>query len=202
MSGGRNDGGLPAEERQSMTILVDMDDTIEYLLKAWVKGVNETYGRAASYDDVTDWDVSKAFPGLTWEEVYAIPMRPGFWQDVEPIPGAAQALQRLMAAGHEVLIVTATPFASVPEKIEGYLFQHFPFLSWDQVIITGRKQLIRGDVLIDDGVHNLAGGDYLKILMTAPHNRNYDAEKNGMIRVHTWEEIEEVIRRYAERLSS
>ncbi|MBO5639771.1 MAG: hypothetical protein J5916_07690 [Oscillospiraceae bacterium] len=63
------------------------------------------------------------------------------------------------------------------------------------MIITSRKQLIRGDVLIDDGIHNLEGGAYIKILMTAPHNRNYDAEANGMIRAHHWAEIEEIIRR-------
>lgn len=176
-----------------MTILVDMDDTIEYLLKAWVQGVNEAYGYSASYDDVRSWDVSRAFPGLTRAQVYEIPMRPGFWAAVEPIPGAAEALRRFMDVGHEVLIVTATPFDSVPEKIGGWLFEHFPFLTWDQVIITGRKQLIRGDVLIDDGVHNLEGGDYVRILMTAPHNRDYDAEKNGMIRVHSWAEIETVV---------
>ena len=179
-----------------MIILVDMDDTIENLIKAWVEGVNETYGCRAAYEDVTEWDVSKAFPGLTWEQVYAVPMRPGFWDAVEVIPGAPEALKRLMDAGHEVLIVTATPFASVPEKIEGYLFRHFPFLSWDQVIITGRKQLIRGDVLIDDAPHNLEGGAYRKILMTAPHNVKYDAEANGMTRVHTWKEIEEIIQQY------
>ena len=179
-----------------MTILVDMDDTIEYLLKAWVRGVNETYGYSVGYDDVTDWNVSKAFPGLTWEQVYEVPLRPGFWNGVEPVPGAAEALKRLMDAGHDILIVTATPFVSVPEKIEGYLFRHFPFLSWDQVIITGRKQLIRGDVLIDDGVHNLEGGDYLRILMTAPHNVGYDAEANGMIRVRTWKEIEDILTSY------
>lgn len=97
-----------------MTILVDMDDTIEQLLKAWVQGVNRKYGRDAAVEDVTDWDVSKAFPGLSFEQVYAIPMEPGFWNTVEPIPGAAEGLQRLMAAGHQILIVTATVFDSVP----------------------------------------------------------------------------------------
>ena len=53
--------------------------------------------------------------------------------------------------------------------------------------------MIRGDVLIDDGIHNLEGGHYEKILMTAPHNINYDAEKHGMIRVRNWKEIERVI---------
>ena len=78
------------------------------------------------------------------------------------------------------------------------LLKYFPFLTWHQVIITSKKQLIRGDVLIDDGVHNLEGGPYVKILMTAPHNRNYDAEANGMIRVSDWGEIETVISRLAD----
>jgi 5'(3')-deoxyribonucleotidase len=77
--------------------------------------------------------------------------------------------------------------------MDDLLFRWFPFISWDQVIITKRKQLIKGDVLIDDGIHNLEGGDYVKILMTAPHNRSYDAEGNGMIRVSSWKEIEKVI---------
>ena len=35
-----------------MIILVDMDDTIEHLLKAWVNGVNEKYGRCVSCDEI------------------------------------------------------------------------------------------------------------------------------------------------------
>ena len=36
---------------------------------------------------------------------------------------------------------------------------------------------------------------YEKILFTAPYNRDYDAEGNGMIRVHNWDEIVSVIDR-------
>ena len=176
-----------------MIILIDMDDTMEQLLKAWIKGVNDRYGCSVSYEEVTSWDVSKPFPGLTREQVYAIPDEPGFWGTVEPIEGAAEAIRHFMDEGHEVYIVTATPYISVTEKMDDLLFRWFPFITWDQVIIAKNKQLIRGDVLIDDGIHNLEGGDYIKILMTAPHNRNYDAEGNGMIRVHTWKEIETII---------
>ena len=178
-----------------MTILVDMDDTIEQLLKAWVRAVNEKYQQSARYEDIRSWDVSAAFPDLTWEEVYGIISMPGFWKTVEPIPGAAEALQRLMRDGHDVYIVTATTYRSVPEKMDDLLFRYVPVLSWDQVIITRNKQMIRGDVLIDDGIHNLEGGDYVKILMTAPHNRDYDAKANGMIRVENWDEIEAEIRK-------
>lgn len=178
-----------------MTILVDMDDTIEQLLQAWVRRINEEYNRNVAYEDIRSWDVSEAYPGLTREQVYAIPMQPGFWRTVEPVPGAAEALLRLMDAGHEVYIVTATLQDNIQEKMNDLLFRYFPFLSWNQVIITDRKQMIRGDVLIDDGVHNLEGGEYAKILVTAPHNKNYDAEANGMIRVHDWDEIEAAISR-------
>lgn len=176
-----------------MIILVDMDDTIEHLLKAWVNGVNEKYGCCVSCDEIVSWDVSAAFPGLTHEQVYEIPMSPGFWKTVEPIEGAPEVLSRLISSGNEVYIVTATPYESIFEKMSEVLFKYFPFLSWDQVIVTSRKQLIRGDVLIDDGVHNLEGGQYKKVLMTAPHNIRFDAEAHGMIRVHNWKEVEEVI---------
>lgn len=176
-----------------MTILVDMDDTIEQLLRAWIRAVNEKYGQHAVFEDFTTWDVSAPFPGLTREQVYDVILQPGFWGTVEPIPGAAEGLKHLMEAGHEIYIVTATPHESVSEKMTDLLFRYFPFLTWDQVIITSHKQLIRGDVLIDDGAHNLEGGDYVKILMSMPHNRNYDAEANGMYRVHSWPEIIDII---------
>lgn len=176
-----------------MVILVDMDDTIELLLKAWVGGVNEKYSRSVTVDEIVSWDVSAAFPGLSREQVYDITMQPGFWNKVEPMEGAPGALKRLMDKGHEVYIVTATPFESVHEKMRDVLFRYFPFIERDHVIIACRKQMIRGDVLIDDGIHNLEGGQYKKILMTAPHNASYDAEANGMYRVGSWEEAERVI---------
>lgn len=44
-----------------------------------------------------------------------------------------------------------------------------------------------------DGIHNLEGADYEKILVSAPYNEYYDAEGNGMHRVHSWNEIENVL---------
>lgn len=176
-----------------MTILVDMDDTIEQLLKTWLRRINEQCGRNVVPDDVKEWNLAAAYPGLTREQVYGVADAPGFWKDVEPVPGAAEALKHFMDEGHEVYIVTATEIAHIKEKMEDVLFRYFPFLNWSQVIITCRKQLIRGDVLIDDGIHNLEGGEYRKILVTAPYNKNYDAEANGMIRVNSWDEIIRII---------
>ncbi|MBO6092021.1 MAG: hypothetical protein J6P40_00095, partial [Oscillospiraceae bacterium] len=133
-----------------MTILVDMDDTIEQLLKAWVSRANAKFGRQVTLDEITEWNVAAPYEGLTRKQIYDVTYEPGFWSSVEPMPGAAEALKHFMEEGHEVFIVTATEIEHVEEKMKGLLFRYFPFLSWEQVIITSRKQMIRGDVMIDD----------------------------------------------------
>ena len=180
-----------------MTILIDMDDTIELLVHAWVEVLNERYGYSQTVEDVTDWDVTKAFPGLTREQTYGVIAEPDFWDRVKPVPGAAEVIERFIAAGHDVYVVTASDFNQVQSKMENVLFKYFPFFTPADVIITKKKQLIKADILIDDGFHNLVGGDYHKILVDAPYNRDFDERSEGMIRVYNWDEIEKAVYDYA-----
>lgn len=172
-----------------LRILVDMDDTIEHLLDAWIRCLNKRHGTTVKYADVTEWDLCKSFPTLTKEQIYAPLVEDDFWKTVEPMRDAADVLKWAIDEGHEIYIVTATAYETVKSKMENVLFKHFPFISWKNVIIAQNKQMIRGDILVDDAPHNLEGGDYIKLLMTAGHNRLYNAEKNGMYRVDTWQAV-------------
>ena len=49
----------------ALTILVDMDDVIERLLARLVECTNEKFHRNATVDQVTDWDIIVAYPGMT-----------------------------------------------------------------------------------------------------------------------------------------
>ena len=89
-------------------------------------------------------------------------------------------------------IVTATNYQTCDTKIERIL-NLFPFLQWSQFIIAAKKQLVYGDYLIDDGVHNFEGGHYKGILFDRPHNRLFDDKTAGLIRVHTWDEIGNIL---------
>lgn len=89
-------------------------------------------------------------------------------------------------------MVTASGYRTCKTKVER-LLELFPFLDWEHIIITSNKQMVRGDVLIDDGPHNLVGGEYFKILFDRPHNRSFDHVANDTLRVSTWEEIDKVI---------
>jgi len=178
---------------KKLRILVDLDDVLNNLLECWVKLLNQRYYLNAKAEDSRVWNVQGIFPTLTKEEVYRIIYEEEVWGMISPRATSVETLKTMMDDGHDVLIVTASVYETLPLKMD-WLFATFPFLEWKNVIVTRRKQLIKGDVLIDDGIHNLEGGSYFKILMDAPYNQDYNAKENGMIRVNNLEEAYGVIR--------
>lgn len=177
----------------SKTVLIDIDDTIENLCETWVDWLNRQYGTSVTYDEISEWDMSKFFPALTKEQVYAPLHNPMFWDYVKPKEGAVEYVKKLIDEGYDVYFCTTTDYRNVRPKFESVIQRYFPYIKWSQVIIASNKQMINADVLVDDGVHNLENGRYIKILVSASHNLNYDAESNGMYRANTWEEIYSLI---------
>lgn len=74
------------------------------------------------------------------------------------------------------------------------LFKYFDYLTWNNVIVTSHKHLIKADYLIDDRPENLIGGVYQGVLFDAPHNKNFNEAQYGIIRVTSWEEIYSLIK--------
>ena len=180
---------------KTLRILVDLDDVLNDLLVCWAALLNKKHNLNADPEDLKIWNVQGLYPSLTVEEAYQPIYENEIWTMLSPRPTSVEYLKKMIDDGHDVLIVTASIYQTLPAKMD-WLFAAFPFLSWENVIITRRKQLIKGDVLIDDGVHNLEGGDYFKILMDSPNNRAYDAAGNGMVRVYTMKEAYEAINTY------
>lgn len=178
---------------EGLRILIDMDDVMESLLSAWVAFLNKKYGLSVDPEDVVQWDMKESFPSLNNEELYRPLNLRSFWMTVRPKPGAEHYVKRLIDDGHQVFVCTSSHYRALQDKMEVVLFRYFPFLKWSNVIVTAHKYLIKADVLVDDGVHNLMSGDYRKILMDAPHNRSFAAEEHDMIRVNSWQEIYNVI---------
>lgn len=179
-----------------LKILVDIDDTIENLCEVWVDILNERYNRSVKYEDVTEWDISKFFPGLTKEQVFEPLHQPDIWNMLSPKEGAMYYLKKLIEDGHDVYLCTSTDYRNVYYKYVGVIQRLFPFIDWNHVIVIKNKQMLAADFLIDDAPHNLEGGVYIKILMTAPHNKSYDVNGKGMIRCDSWDEIYQVIHEY------
>lgn len=178
-------------DREKKIILCDADDVIENLLDCWVSAINQKYGTNVNPLDITKWDVSLFFPTLSKEQVFAPIAEKDIWSNLERIDGCYDVLKEINEK-HNLYIVTATHYNTCDKKIERIL-KLYPFLNWKQFIITSHKQLIHGNYLIDDGTHNLIGGDYQGILFSRPHNMTYDAQAAGVIRVSEWNEIRSII---------
>lgn len=111
---------------------------------------NNPRARAFTIDDVTDWDITGTLNCRpVWDS-------PGFFSSLELLPGAAEGLESLLSEGHEVFIVSAGNGLALGEK-SAWLRKHLPFMKGRAYFTDGKtpKGLLRGDVLIDDGPHNL-----------------------------------------------
>lgn len=177
---------------KKLTILIDMDDVLEELTAAWVAELNRVYGTSVRPEDIVSWEIADFFPTLTTEQVFSPLHCPEFWSTLVPTQDAPDIVKRLLDDGHTIRIVTASHYNTVAPKI-AWLLSAYPYLKWEDIIIASDKSIVYGDVMIDDGVHNLETTSCIKLLFDRYHNHAYNAEANDMIRVKAWNEIYRII---------
>lgn len=177
-----------------MIILIDCDDTIWNLCEAWIDWLNQSYGTSVAISDIKEWDMKKAFPSLTPEDIYTPLTYEYFWKTVQPKEDAIKYIPMIEQLGHKVYFVTAT----VPHNVlfkANMLKKWFPTIPIDRLIIAHDKTLIRGSVMIDDNVNNLKNRDF-SILFTAQHNKSIDLSESSIIRLDNWCDIYNYIKEY------
>lgn len=185
---------------KKLTILTDLDDVLWDLCGLWINELNIRNGTSVHPREVTDWDISKFFPSVSTNRLFEPLHDDRIWHRILPIAGSQRCIQLLMDQGHKIRVVTATHPATVSPKVSRFL-ELFPMFKWEDIVVASDKSLIHGDVMIDDGTHNLeAMKPNIKhlILFDRPHNSKYDADANGMERIRTWNQVYERICTIAE----
>lgn len=172
-------------------ILIDLDE----VCCEWGKKILEWYNADkreecgqlgkewtdVSLDDITNWDMKTNLgPG---SEVYLRSyMRwPGFYQSLEPVPGSIDGVNDLLHAGYDVVIATAIPKCAglAYEGKKEWLREHMPFFPLKSLVAISRKELLNGDILLDDGLHNLEpflATDRHAVCMSRPWNAGWMEE--------------------------
>lgn len=171
-----------------VTVLIDIDDTIAGLCDAWCDWLNKKYGTTTTPEDITEWKIEKFYPTLTADQVFSPFHDEDFWNSVKPKDNAVEYVEKLINDGFDVYLCTSTNYLFIKQKFESVIKRYFPFIKWEKVIVSYNKAMIRADFLVDDGVHNLESFRGFKFLISRPHNKQYDAEKNFMIRVNDMKE--------------
>jgi 5'(3')-deoxyribonucleotidase len=126
-------------------------------MPAWLEEIGRDTGVYAKLEDITEWNLCNCPPlnQLTPDQVFAPLQKPGFLRSIAIMPGAREALNAIIAAGHEVYLVTARSGAvSMAETLE-WLKDKLPEFPINHLIFCYNKEIIAADVLIDDRPENL-----------------------------------------------
>jgi len=154
-----------------LIIACDVDGVVADLMPVWLVKYSVDYGHTLTPDDIVEWDISQFVKPECGLSIYDYLQDPQLYDDVLPIKGAYEGVEALRKAGHRVVFVTSTHPDFSGRKFR-WLVQH-GFLTAGEVcnyVECTDKSLIRADVMIDDGEHNIAGFQGDTVLYTAPHN--------------------------------
>lgn len=160
-----------------------MDGVIADVETQFIKWYERDYHVKVLPQELLGLSEMEAFPDK--KAVRKFVCTPGFFRTVPVMKGAVNAVKKLMDH-YEVYIVSAAmefPL-SLSEKLE-WLNEHFPFISWRNIIFCGDKSIINTDFMIDDHIKNLDTFRGTTIMFNAFHNINYSHHT----RANNWQEI-------------
>lgn len=174
---------------QKKILLLDMDDVTVDQTRTWIKRIYEITGSHYKWEDFSKWDLSAIFPKeitkLIFEEINK---EPGFFRYLPPKAGALEGIKKLSTKFQIVFVTASEPYAYKDKYF--WVREHLPFLDKPDLILTHRKDLIMGDIYVDDGPHNLfASSVKRKIVFDHPWNR----QVNQCERVTHWDELVELL---------
>lgn len=170
-------------------LLFDLDGICANLAAKWLDAYNREWDDDLTLDEIVEWEWHRFVRPECGKRIYQYLNRPGFFADLEPIPGALPALERLKDRA-ELVVLTASPRGAMADKVN-WVRRHLPFIPKENVIITHRKDLVAGDVLFDDAPRNLRHFRGVRVLMDYPYNRNF----HDAYRVRDWAAFEALMER-------
>lgn len=173
-----------------------MDGVVANTHAAWLDLYNADYDDDLDYSEITDWDMAKFVKPECGRKIYEYLTRPDFYELVVPMDYSLLSMDMLREMGHRIIFVSAGFFPAKVEWLHNYGFlKEYPYNDgrWQtaaDIIIAYDKNLINGDILIDDRTDNVLAFDGQSILFNQPWNLK---DKFG-IRVDGWMEIVDILR--------
>ena len=180
-----------------MRIYLDCDDVLFPFTQGILEACNQKHGTTLTLDDVHDWEVDTVLPaGTHWWDFTDVP---GFYRDLEPLPGARSLVDAVRASGRPWGFLTSLPIkhesSNVLEERRICIDNNFSMGGYEipsrRLIVAKRKDLVvhPGDVLVDDYEYNIeaveaVGG--IGLLVAHPSNRSSKRPRWPLNQICAW----------------
>lgn len=168
---------------KKVTLLIDQDDVLAEYMAAVIATYNERYHTNIKEEECISWDLYTVFG----QEIDTVMHEPELFRNLKPVSHALEVFERLYYSGlFEMYIVTAADPRTVEAKYE-WIEKYLPYFPKNHIIVCSSKFMIKGDYLLDDGMHNIedfakAGGKV--VVFNRPHNtskpHNYPSVSNWL----------------------
>lgn len=174
------------ETSMKKRILVDMDGVLADVYSRFFELHESETGERLTVADVAGLLEAEAFQNQRkWVSAS------GFFRNLPVMPGSREVLRRLNDLYWIIVVSLATEFPYCLTDKQLWLHDNFPFISWQQIVFCGDKNIIKAEIMIDDHFKNLDHFKGRTILFTQPHNMLIRNSKHT--RVSSWAEIEKLI---------
>ena len=167
---------------------VDIDNVLNNYTETVLAVHNSLHHTSITLDDITYYGIETVL-GMTVEEY-----RRAYEAVTElctPLEGAVTGL-RYLNDTYTTYVTTARSFKQFGTT-NRFFDTYFPFIREDQIIRCIDKRIIKADIIIDDGLHNIINAPCGKILFDYPWNRNVTDSEHLITRVRSWEEIVQAV---------
>ena len=174
--------------KEKERVIIDMDEVIADPMGDMIEWYSKEYGGPIDREKMLVGSWLMGFPehhhNIIRERLSSV----GFFRNLPVMKDSVRVIKEMNQRYNVYIVSAAMEFPnSLKDKLD-WLMEHFPFLTWKQIVLCGDKKLIHGDYMIDDHIWNLQHFNGKKYLFTSAHNLNI----TGYDRLNNWQEVADV----------
>jgi 5'(3')-deoxyribonucleotidase len=167
-----------------MKIAIDMDEVLADPIHKFIQLYNRDHQVPLDLIIKPGTEIFQNVPEDVNDKWFEYINEKGFFRDLPVIDGAVEAVRKLQEKYEVYVVSAAMEFKNSLEDKFDWLNEHFPFISWKNIIFCGEK-IVSVDVMIDDRIKNFTDFKGRPLLFTSPHNvliTDYE-------RVDNWQQV-------------
>ena len=185
-----------------MRILCDMDGVVVDIMSSWLRMYNRDYDDSLKVDDIVSRSIEKYVKPECGKGIYKYLRMKGFFRQARPYPEAKDGIQKLFNTENDIwFVATPPPDAEYfMQETREWVEEHYPQIGSKKVIFCMHKEIINGQVLIDDVFENFNGFSGAKVLFEKPWNRHItparlaDINDPQCIKTGNWDNIIDIVK--------
>jgi 5'(3')-deoxyribonucleotidase len=169
---------------RKLRIAIDMDEVLADTIAKFITIYETRHQTKITLDEMHGKEFNETLPPHLSATVRPYINEKGFFRDLPVMPGSQEVVKALMEKYDVYIASAAMEFKNSLEDKQEWLNEHFPFISWTNIIFCGHK-ILDVDIMIDDRIKNFVTFNGRKLLYTSPHNLLI----NDFERVNNWNEV-------------